>query len=60
MTHKREEGGDCEGFVAVTYDLKVDGVLVKEVREEGDCSVDGYHEEDAYDAVVEYLSAPFP
>jgi hypothetical protein len=45
-----EERGNGEGFVAVAKDLKVDGVFVVEVREEGNGRVDGNHEENANDA----------
>jgi len=48
MAHQREEGRNRKGFVAVAYDLEVDGVPVETNHEEGRCRVDGDHEEDAH------------
>jgi hypothetical protein len=50
VAEKGKERGNGEGFVAVAEDFIVDRVFVVEVREEGDCRVDGDHEEDANDA----------
>jgi hypothetical protein len=44
VAHKREEGGDTEGFVTVAYHLEVDGIVVEEDTEPGDDGVNGDHE----------------
>lgn len=49
VTHEGEEGGDTEGFVAVTEDLEVDGIVVEENAEPCDEGVDGDHEKNAND-----------
>lgn len=49
VTHEGEEGGDTEGFVTVTEDLEVDGIVVEENAEPGDEGIDGDHEQDAND-----------
>lgn len=49
VTHEGEEGGDTEGFVTVTEDLEVDGIVVEENAEPGDEGIDGYHEQNAND-----------
>lgn len=49
VTHEGEEGGDTEGFVTVTEDLEVDGIVVEENTEPGDEGIDGYHEQNAND-----------
>jgi hypothetical protein len=44
VAHEGEEGGDTEGFVAVTEDLKVDGVMVEIYAEPCNEGIDGDHE----------------
>ena len=51
MAHEREERGYGKGFVAVAQHLEVDGVPVESERQERCGRIDGYHEEDANDAV---------
>lgn len=52
MAHEREEGSDSKGFVAVTHDLKIDGVPVVVELEEGGGGVDGNHEQNADDLAL--------
>lgn len=49
VTHEGKEGGDTEGFVAVTEDLEVDGIVVEENAEPCDEGVNGDHEQNAND-----------
>jgi hypothetical protein len=44
VAHEGEEGGDTEGFVAVTEDLKVDSVMVEIYAEPCNEGIDGDHE----------------
>jgi len=47
MAHECEEASNCKSLIAVSEKLKVYGVFVVEVAEEGNDGVDGYHNEDA-------------
>lgn len=51
MAQEGEETGDCKGFIAVTNDIEVNGMKVKEVRQKGNDGIDGDHEEDTDDTV---------
>ena len=52
MAHEREEASNGKCFITVSQDLEVDGLLVVEVAEEGDDSVDGDHDEDSDNAAT--------
>ena len=49
VAHEGEESGDTEGFVTVTEDLEVDGIVVEENAEPGDEGINGDHEQNAND-----------
>lgn len=47
-----EEGGDHNGFVAVSSELEVERLVVVDVGKKGGDGVDGDHEEDADDVAL--------
>ena len=49
MAQEREETAYCKGLVASFQNIKVHGMLIVEVAQEGDHTIDGYQEEDADD-----------
>lgn len=47
-----KEGSDGEGFITVSYDFKIDTVVVVDEGEEGDGGVDRDHEQNANDVLL--------